>query len=84
MNSIRRVVERLVTKSDYFHRYHYAEKDFLDPLRSYYYDLRARADYPGEFKDSLPVIEMGDVKYVNPVCAAQYGGCPKGRRISVT
>jgi len=73
MTALRSLVERIVTKNDFFHQPHIAEINCLDPGSSYYYDLRARADYPGMFKNGLPVIKYPDFEFINPVNAAQNG-----------
>lgn len=73
MTSVRRWLERAVTKHDYFHQPHLAESDALDPSRSYYYDLRARSRYNGPFEGQLPITDYGNNRFVNPVHAAQYG-----------
>lgn len=69
----RNLIERLVTKDDYFHLPHVADENPLDPWESYYYDLHIRVDYPGDLKNGLPVIKLGNDSYVNPVGAAQFG-----------
>ncbi len=71
--TLRHLLERLVTKDDYFHLPHSAEEYPADPRRSYYYDLRARVDYPGMFRNGLPVINLGNDSYVSPIGAAQFG-----------
>lgn len=73
MTGLRGLVERVVTKQDYFHQPHAAEPDFSDPARSYYYDLRARASYPGNFKGTLPLVDYGGLQFANPIHTAQYG-----------
>ncbi len=73
MTALRSLVERIVTKNDFFHQPHIAEINCLDPGSSYYYDLRARADYPGILKNGLPVIKYPDFEFINPVNAAQNG-----------
>ena len=40
-----RFLERAVTPRDYFHTPHPAELAWDDPLRSYHYDLRRKADF---------------------------------------
>ncbi len=71
--TLRNLLERLVTKDDYFHLPHSAERHPADPRRSYYYDLRARIDYPGSLRNGLPVINLGNDSYVSPIGAAQFG-----------
>ncbi len=71
--AVRTILERLVTKQDYFRQPHMAEPNPRDPLCSYYYDLRGRAKYPGTLHKGLPVVSYGSLRFVNPVSAAQYG-----------
>jgi hypothetical protein len=73
MTRLRDFLERMVTKQDYFHQPHRAEDDFSDATRSYYYDVRARAAYPGPFEGALPTIDYGGLRFTNPIHAAQYG-----------
>lgn len=74
MTSIpRRLIERLVTRDDYFHIPHRAESDPTDPCRSYYYDLRARIHYPGSLENGLPVVVVGNRSFVSPIGAVQFG-----------
>ena len=73
VTGLRRLVERVVTKQDYFHQPHAAEVDIGDPTRSYYYDLRARVSYPGDFEGALPIVNYGGLRFSNPIHAAQYG-----------
>lgn len=71
--TLRHLLERLVTKADYFHLPHSAEEYPADPRDSYYYDLRARVNYPGSLCNGLPVVNLGDDSYVSPIGAAQFG-----------
>lgn len=70
---MRKKIEKLVTKQDYFHLPHKAEYSFNDPKTSYYYDVRQRIYYPYGFSNNLPAIQKGNLSYNNPVNAAQYG-----------
>lgn len=72
-NISRKLLERLVTKDDYFHIPHTAEPDPTDPCQSYYYDLRARVDYPGALENGLPVMVVGNTRFVSPIGVAQFG-----------
>jgi len=73
MSALRGLVERIFIKNDFFHQPHVAEINCSDLSSSYYYDLRARADYPGMLKNGLPVIKYPDFEFINPVNAAQNG-----------
>jgi hypothetical protein len=65
-----------VTGEDYFHLPHAREISPGNPLRSYYYDLRKRVEWPGTIDNGLPVVKYGKKRFINPVVAAQFGlGC---------
>src|SRR5699024_10333413 len=70
---LRDLIERAVTKSDYFHQPHAAELEINRPHESYYYDLRARAYYPGEFNGALHIIDYNGIRFTNPIHVAQFG-----------
>lgn len=70
---VRRSLERIVTKKDYFHLPHKAEAYCDEPTKSYYYDVRQRIYYPYGFENGLPVIRLDKLHHNNPVNAAQYG-----------
>ncbi len=71
--AVRRIIERLVTRQDYFHIPHVAEDNPFEPLRSYYYDLRERVDYPGDIVEGIPIVSVGHHTYPSPIAAAQLG-----------
>ena len=70
---ILRFLERAVTPRDYFHTPHPAELAWDDPLRSYHYDLRRKADYGGRFLGPLPLSVYAGTEYLNPVHVSQFG-----------
>lgn len=71
--ALRSLVERAVTRNDYFHLPHVADEDPEDPSSSYYYDLRARIDYPGKLQDGIPVITIGSDTLISPIGGVQLG-----------
>jgi len=73
MSRVVSLVEKLITRDDHFHQKHTAEPFFLDPARSFYFDVRSRAVYPGKTIEELPIVVYGRTPFVNPVSAAQLG-----------
>lgn len=68
------LIERLVTKQDYFHQPHVLEEGTLAPTSSYYYDLRDRLKWPGTFSIAgLPMNFYNGQSFINPITVAQYG-----------
>ncbi len=70
---MRAFIEKLVTKQDYFHLPHTAERDPSDPCKSYYYDLRERINYPGITIKGIPVVVREKDKYASAIGGAQLG-----------
>jgi heparosan-N-sulfate-glucuronate 5-epimerase len=69
---LRKKVESLVSKDDYFHQFHTATAP-SNFSAAYYYDLRGKLNYPGKFQGNLPLIQYSSNQFINPIHIAQFG-----------